>query len=57
MGGRVSPPFRSKRHKPGHSESVERLVPGPAGRADHLRDQGVEIDFPGSGDASAVAAV
>jgi hypothetical protein len=57
MRRRPRAPFRSERGEPGKRETVERLVPRPAGIDDDLSYQGVEIDFPEGGDASDVAGV
>ncbi len=55
MDRRVPLPFGLQREEARHGELIERLVPAPAQIGDDARDQGVEIDFPGSGDASRVA--
>ena|SRR6516164_3172051 len=52
---RVAAPFGLQGKEARHCELIERLVPAPAGIADDLGDQGVEIDFPASCDASRVA--
>jgi hypothetical protein len=55
MGRRAPPPLRLQREESRYGQLIERLVPGPASVGDDARDQGVEIDFPGVGDASRVA--
>jgi hypothetical protein len=55
MDGRVAAPLGPERQKARDGQLIERLVPAPAGIGDDLGDQGVEIDFPASGDASGVA--
>jgi hypothetical protein len=55
MRRRILSPFDLQSQEAGHGELIERLVPTPAEVGDDARDQGVEIDFPGSGDASRVA--
>jgi hypothetical protein len=51
----MTSPFSLQRKEARHGELIERLVPAPADVGDDARDQGVEIDFPGSCDASGVA--
>ena len=55
MRGRAGAPLRLQREIAWHGETVERLIPGPAGIGDDMGDQRVEIYFPGVGDASGVA--
>ena len=55
MGGRAGAPFGLQREIARHGETVERLIPGPAGIGHDMGDQRLEIYFPGAGDASGVA--
>ena len=55
MGGRIAPPFGLQRKEARHRELIERLIPAPPEVGHDARDQGVEVDFPGAGDASCVA--
>ncbi len=55
MDRRVAPPFGLQGEEARDGELIERLVPAPAQIGDDARDQGVVINFPASGDASAVA--
>jgi hypothetical protein len=52
---RALAPLGLEREEARHGELIERLIPTPAEVGDDARDQGVEIDFPGSGDTSRVA--
>jgi hypothetical protein len=56
VDGWVAAPLFLEREKARDGQLIERLVPAPASIADDLGDQGVEINFPASGDASGVAA-
>ena len=55
MRGRIDAPLRREGEEARHGQTVERLIPGPAGIGDDLRDQAIEVDFPSGGDASRVA--
>ncbi len=51
----MASPFGLQREEARNGQLIERLVPAPTEIGDVARCQGVVIDFPASGDASAVA--
>jgi hypothetical protein len=56
MNRRMETPLGLKSLVPGHRQSVERFIEGPAGVGDDLSEDAIEIYSPGGGDASGAPA-